>query len=246
MFSGAGNLTNISRFQFLAWFALAFESGFINVGGFLACNRYVTHITGSLTRFAVEISLGHAQLALGALAVPTAFFLGAVASATVIDRKLLKSQRPQFHLVFFTLSALLFFISFAGALGTFGGFGEHLNYSDEFALIILLAFGIGLQNAAVSTVTQSVVRTSHMTGMLTDFGVVLMRLIYARPDDPGYHPQRERTIFKLRFGLLTSFSFGGLIGAVVFSKIQFFGFVFPAMIAFGFFVYVQTKVKTHA
>lgn len=246
MFSGAGNLTNISRFQFLAWFCLAFESGFINVGGFLACNRYVTHITGSLTRFAVEISLGHAPLALGALAVPAAFFIGALVSAVLVDRRILKAQRPQFHLIFFALSSLLFFISFFGALGFFGIFGEHLNYSDEFALILLLAFGIGLQNAAVSSATHSLVRTSHMTGMLTDFGVTLIRLIFGTNGDTGFHPQRERTIFKLRFGLLTSFSLGGLIGSVVFSKIQFFGFIFPAIIAFGFFVYVQTKVKTHA
>src|SRR5690606_20986474 len=43
-----------------------------------------------------------------------------------------------------------------------------------------LLFSMGLQNALVTRVSQSVVRTTHLTGLFTDLGIELSQLFFYR------------------------------------------------------------------
>jgi len=245
MFSSIGHITTFSNFNFFIWFLLAFQAGVLNVGGFLACNRYVTHLTGSASRFGVEMALGHPNIAIGALAVPLAFILGTMTSAFFVDRKLNRDERPQFPMVFFLMSCLLLGVVCLGALGYLGVFGAHLNYHDEYALIALLAFCAGLQNAAITTASGTVVRTTHLTGLSTDLGIGLVRLL-SHNEKSNTQKSYEIRAFALRLGLILFFTLGGVLGGWLFTRFQYLGFSLPLMISLALFAMAQWREVKNA
>jgi uncharacterized membrane protein YoaK (UPF0700 family) len=63
-------------------------AGTINSGGFLACGRWVTHVTGFATFFGIDLVTGEYKLALSMLIVPMFFLLGSFVSGYLIDVRL--------------------------------------------------------------------------------------------------------------------------------------------------------------
>jgi ferredoxin len=63
----------------------------------------------------------------------------------------------------------------------FGLLGATLNRQTPFAVpltVLVLAFTMGLQNALVSKISSSQIRTTHMTGVITDLGIELGKMFY--------------------------------------------------------------------
>ena len=69
-----------------------------------------------------------------------------------------------------------------GMLGCFGPFGSTVETAGDFVMLSVLAFAMGLQNASVATTTGMIVRTTHMTGPVTDFSIALAMLLSAAPE----------------------------------------------------------------
>ena len=44
--------------------------------------------------------------------------------------------------------------------------------------VMLLCFLMGLQNAIITRISRAVIRTTHMTGIVTDIGIELGRMVY--------------------------------------------------------------------
>ena len=59
---------------------MAFQAGLINIGGFMACHRFVSHITGFATFFGYEINQADTSAALSMLVVPMFFLFGCMIS----------------------------------------------------------------------------------------------------------------------------------------------------------------------
>ena len=83
---------------------------------------------------------------------------------------------------------------------------------------MLLCFIMGLQNAVISKLSKSEIRTTHITGTVTDIGIELGKALYWNA--PGALPQ-DRVVGnwnKLRFlaSLATCFFLGGVAGALGF------------------------------
>src|SRR3990167_2192193 len=56
-----------------------------------------------------------------------------------------------------------------------------LNWRTPFAVpvtVLLLSFIMGLQNATVTKMSSSQIRTTHMTGVVTDLGIELGKMLY--------------------------------------------------------------------
>ena len=97
----------------------------------------------------------------------------------------------------------------------------------------------GLQNAMVSTYSGTIVRTTHMTGVLTDFGALLGQLA------SGIKIETKR--LKLLAGIMIAFFWGGYCGAVAYSRIQYLAMLIPALItALSAIVYFFLRLKYHA
>jgi uncharacterized membrane protein YoaK (UPF0700 family) len=197
---------------------LAFNAGAINAGGFLVVGMYTSHMTGFASMLADNLVLGNITLVLGAAGTLLAFVAGAACTAVLVNWARQNHLRSEY-----ALPLLLE----AGLLLVFGLLGATLNRQTPFAVpltVLVLAFTMGLQNALMSKISASQIRTTHMTGVITDMGIELGKLFYwnqgARP--PELQVRANRIKLRLHAMLLGAFMAGGVVGAAGF---KFLGFV---------------------
>ena len=109
----------------------------------------------------------------------------------------------------------------------FGLMGANLHLWTELLVpgtVLLLCFIMGLQNAVVTKISNAEIRTTHMTGVVTDLAIELGRLLYWRRDGapPSALPvQAKLERLVVLATLLTLFFIGSLVGAVAFQRIGF-------------------------
>lgn len=200
----------------LAW-SLAFVAGAVNAGGFLAVQAYTSHVTGSLSRAADAIALGETQIGLAALSIVACFAAGAFFSSLLISFG--RRHRFRSH---YALSLALE----AGLLLVFGFMGSQLQHMHRFALpltVVFLSFIMGIHNSVVTTISNAIVRTTHMTGMVTDLGLELGRLLYYNKDKTRKAKLvlADRDRLFLHGLIVASFFGGGVVGAITFKHIGF-------------------------
>lgn len=234
MFSGPNNLSYYSQRNFFIWMTLAFQAGCINVGGFLACKRFVSHTTGFATLFGAELAQGHTVGSIGMLTVPLFFLAGTMISAYFVDHRAVRGLKPRYDLLFLLITAAMILSSLLGASGAFGTFGDAYSAGD-YALLAMLCLASGIQNASVTSASGSVVRTTHLTGITTDLGIGLVRVF-----SMGFSENvrsREFMANIMRAGIILSFVAGSTVSAFVFLKTSYWGFLVPALTSMGIYLF---------
>lgn len=197
---------------------LAAVAGAINAGGFLAIQRYTSHMTGIVSGVADDLALGRAALALAGVLLVAVFISGAITTTVLVHWARRRGMHSQFALCLL-LEALLLLV--------FGLMGANLAKTSAFlvpATAALLCFIMGLQNAMVTKISQAVVRTTHMTGVITDLGIELGKLLYwnrGRGDTDLEPVLANREKLRTHALLLASFASGGLGGALAFQWLSF-------------------------
>ncbi len=200
-------------------FVLAFNAGAINAGGFLVVGMYTSHMSGFASQVADSMILGKGAMLLGAVGALLSFVAGAAASALIVGWGGQHRLRSAFALPLLLEAALLLPFGLMGAIT--------LNLHTPFAVpptVLLLAFIMGLQNAVGTQASGGRVRSTHMTGNVTDLGIELGRLVYRNRQGllPDRRVRADRGRMRLHGGLLLSFIGGGIFGAAGFSYVGFF------------------------
>jgi uncharacterized membrane protein YoaK (UPF0700 family) len=197
-------------------FALAFIAGAINAGGFLAVRQYTSHMTGMVSIAADQIVLGFFDLALNAVGALLSFLAGAACTAVLVNF----AKRRRVHSEY-AIPLLLE----AGLLLLFGSLGARLQSIAGLFVpltVMLLCFMMGLQNALITKVSRTEIRTTHVTGILTDIGIELGKLFYwnrLSPDPSSTRVQANRERLVVLCALVSLFFVGGLTGAMGFKHI---------------------------
>lgn len=210
------------------WFLLAAGAGMINTGGFLACRRFVSHVTGFATMHGVGLAEAHWADAASMASVPLYFLLGCMFSAWVVDRRIQQGLSPLYVLPLTVIAALLALVVAMGNLGVFGEFG-HYDLKANHLLLAILCLACGIQNAVVSTATGLILRSTHLTGTTTDLGTGLVRCLWMKRNSP--ERGLEARFNAMRAGQITAFILGASIGAYVFPHWHFLAFAVPGGIA---------------
>jgi uncharacterized membrane protein YoaK (UPF0700 family) len=226
---GNESISTYTRSNVLIWMTLAFQAGILNIGGLLACHSFVSHVTGFATLFGVQVNRGNWTAAEGMLLVPLFFLLGAMLSGFLIDIRLKLHKKPKYYMVFGFLFLLLFLIVVGGFNGFFGAFGEPLESTEDYTLLAVISLVCGMQNGMVTLVSKSVVRTTHLTGVTTDLGIGLVRVLYSGA--LGEKIGEEGRANFMRIGIITFFTCGGAVGYSLFSRYAYRGFLFPMAIS---------------
>ena len=189
---------------------LAFVAGAANAGGFLAVGQYTSHMTGILSSVADNLVLGQLVLAGAGVGAVLAFLLGAMTTAWLVNWGLRRELRSAYGLPLMLEASLLL---------VFGLFGAAISLFTTVFLpltVVLLCFIMGLQNAVITKISRAVIRTTHITGLLTDFGIELGKLLYVNRQ-LGHQPVRaNRQRLRVHGQLIACFFLGGLAGALGF------------------------------
>lgn len=233
MLYGHQTIATYTRSNVVVWMALAFQGGALNIGGFLACHRFVSHVTGFATLFGDEFSTRNYGHALGMLLVPFLFLCGSMISAYLVDLPQRLNKKPKYWVVFGVLFLLVLFVVVGGFNKFFGPFGEALDQQRNYELLALLCLICGIQNATVSSVSKSVVRTTHLTGITTDLGIGLVRVLNRNRIEKGGHGlvSEDSRANKMRIGIIFFFILGSTVGGFIFQEAGYRGFLLPATIS---------------
>ena len=172
--------------------SLAFIAGAMNAGGFLAVQQYTSHMTGIVSSMADGLAIGNFNLVLASVGAMVCFMVGAGLTEVMVNWARGKRLQSEYALPLI------------------------------FETVMLLCFLMGLQNAIITRISRAVIRTTHMTGIVTDIGIELGKLFYwnrkVDKEDEAYVKANRGKLYLLS-GLLVMFFLGGTIGAFGFKWI---------------------------
>lgn len=240
MSKSLSNFNHILRWENqLLWIALAFHAGYLNAGGFLATHRFVSHMTGFGTQVGMNISLKEFAIALEMLLAPLSFIGGAAFAGFLVDRKIVRGKPPKVLIGVACIIALNVIVLVGGIYGLFGTFGEPLLFQRDFFLMFILCFTCGLQNGLFVTVTSGQIRTTHITGLSTDFGLNLVRI---RALNKRELSQTEKRKNRLRLKTIVAFFVGSMLSTIVFIRFEYWGFSYSTMLSILIFFYIKLVI----
>jgi uncharacterized membrane protein YoaK (UPF0700 family) len=202
----------ISRLPPWIWLGagiLAFTAGHCNAVGLLGFeHQAVSHVTGVVSQFGVSLVSQSTLSSLHLVSVVGSFFAGAVLSGIIVQDSTLKIGR-RYGAALVVESLLLVVAVFL--LRRQSSLGDYC-----------VSCACGLQNAMVSTFSGAIVRTTHLTGLVTDLGVLAGHGLRRLPVDP-------RRVW-LAFVVLVGFLFGTLAGAAAFLTLGDLALLIPGAI----------------
>jgi len=164
--------------------ALAISAGFINSVALGFFHTPVSHMTGAISHFGIDTASGKWPDALSSMAIILGFVLGAALNGMIVGAwKLIPGRRYGVAMV---------------VEGCLLGLATYLFVSKHRLALPVVSMACGLQNAMSSSYCGLMIRTTHVTGIVTDIGVMVGHWIR--------HRQIEG--WKLRFLLMIVGSFG--------------------------------------
>jgi uncharacterized membrane protein YoaK (UPF0700 family) len=194
-------------------------------------------VTGFGTSFGTEGARGHWHAAVGLLSVPLFFLMGSMASTFLLEhpKSFSNSRYYGYSIVLGLIAIISLAVSLLGWGGAFGHFNASLVFRQHYILLVLLSFACGLQNALFTERAGTLIRSTHMTGPVTDLGIDLGRylLIFLGRGQRVEHikMRRETHIIYLRAVAITMFIVGALLGSMFFLRFEYLGFIVPSFIA---------------
>ncbi|MFD2632340.1 YoaK family protein [Idiomarina piscisalsi] len=190
-------------------FVLAFVAGCINAIGLLGFeHQAVSHVSGTATLFGTSMLANSVGDIVHLAGVLFSFFVGAGLSGFLLHGTRLKLGRH--YDTALALEALLIFISFF--LLSNGSYYGHFTAS----------FACGMQNALATTYSGAIVRTTHLTGIFTDLGIMFGSVLRGKAFD-----RRKAILFGL---IIMGFTTGAFSGAYLFAQWRFEALLVPGAI----------------
>ncbi|MGY3572677.1 YoaK family protein [Vibrio paucivorans] len=215
-------ITKLPRWVEYGALLLAILAGIVNAVGLLGFqHQAVSHVSGTITLLGTQLSEFDSQ-SFHLLLVLLSFLSGAILSGVLIENTALKMGR-RYGVALCVEGGLLLTACYLLNLNSL--------YGQYFA-----SAACGLQNAMITTFSGAVVRTTHMTGIVTDLGLMIGAKL--RGENFDYRKA------KLFLFILTGFILGGLIGGKLFIRLQVNALVIPALLAFGLAIFYWYRLNT--
>ncbi|MFE3849038.1 YoaK family protein [Flavobacterium sp. LB3P45] len=185
---------------------LSFVAGIVNVTGVLSIKTLTTNVTGHFAYFAEEVMRHHYSAAITFFIFTIFFLIGSFVSNFLAE--LISKKHPNLsHVIPITLEIIVLI-----GVGIFGGQSELSSFEGKWIAFSLL-FAMGIQNSLVTKISQSTVRTTHLTGLFTDLGIELSQLFfYKKPEET----KKLKTSIYLRLSIIIFFFLGCFSGGFMY------------------------------
>ncbi|HEY9000772.1 MAG TPA: YoaK family protein [Mucilaginibacter sp.] len=213
---------------------LSLTAGFVNGAGFLSFMVFTTNVTGHVATFAEKLAAGdlHTAFVIGMWML--LFLAGAFTSSIIIN---MIGPNQRFAYVIPIIVEILILLMVANNIDWWLPVPvQNLRFKAG-----SLLFAMGLQNAMVSMISGSVVRTTHLTGMFTDLGIELAGKIY---DIKAAKSATLNSRILLRLIIIVSFFSGCIISALLYKALKLQVFYIPAMLLLAGMFYDIFRIKT--
>lgn len=198
---------------------LASIAGAINAAAFYAVGFFSANMTGNVSALSDHLATGALTSAWLYFGIVIAFIAGAAfCGALLLEGIRRRVTGAHAYAVFIegVLLAPLVLIDVDA--------GDHLRIP---AIVIWLAFLMGLQNAVVTHLSNARVRTTHVSGMATDLGIELALAWHLR-HAPKANADANGTRLRLHLSTILAFLLGGVAGVMIYRFIGGYGFLVAA------------------
>jgi len=204
-------------------FLLSVLAGSINVVGLMGFeHQAISHVSGTVSRLG-ESFVDSTSSSLHLLFILLSFLLGAIISGLAIENTTLKIGRNYSFLLLIETFLLLFSLY---------SLNNNLSLGHYFA-----SAACGVQNALFTTYSGAILRTTHLTGIFTDLGLMIGQGLKSKSLD-----KRKLILLLL---IIMGFLTGGSIGAALYLEVQFNAILFPAILSFilsiAYWIYSKSK-----
>ncbi|HEX8604519.1 MAG TPA: YoaK family protein [Pseudoduganella sp.] len=203
---------------------LAFVAGAANAGGYIAVHRFTSHMTGIVSLMADHLASGAVGLAATGLGALASFVAGAACCALIVNY----ARRRALHSIY--ALPLLFEASLLLLFGILGTRLATVEAAIVPATVTLLCFMMGLQNAVITKLSNAEIRTTHITGVMTDIGIELGKALYPNHNNAAPPVTANHDRLRLLSMLASSFFIGGITGAIGFARLGYAATVPLAML----------------
>ncbi|MDT8446900.1 MAG: YoaK family protein [bacterium] len=186
--------------------ALSANAGYLNALSIIEpLHQGVSHVTGTVSHLSLQLSFGNAPWT--AFWVLVGFLCGAVGSGLAMGGGKFNPHK-RYGIALWVEACLIFFAYYLFKQGSHTG-------------LFPLSVACGLQNGLFTAHSKAVIRTTHLTGVLTDLGLAIGRGLRERKMDG------ERTILYLT--LILGFLCGGIAGGLTWGWIGQTAFLVSAL-----------------
>ncbi len=210
---------------------LSFVAGIVNVSGLFAVQRLTTNVTGHFAFFTDEIAKKNFHQGFIFLLFILAFLLGAFCSNLLIELISKVNERFINSVPVGIETSILISIAFLNPATI---------HAKADMIACLLLFAMGLQNALVTSLSNSVVRTTHLTGLFTDLGIELSQLFFYKKEE---QQKKLTSSVKLRLTIIFFFFLGGLSGGYGYLLINIRILLLAAAVLISALIYDSVKFK---
>ncbi|WP_354625354.1 YoaK family protein [Psychromonas sp. MME2] len=202
-------ISKLPRWVEYGSFILAFVAGLVNSIGLLSFkHQSISHLSGTATQLGADVINASFADFFHLLIIIFSFLIGAAISGFFLRSGALKLGRNYSGLL--CLESIFLFAS------------VYFLTHDSLYGHYLASAACGLQNALATTYSGAVVRTTHVTGIFTDLGIMLGGKLRGETFD-----KRKALLFLL---IIIGFIFGGTIGAFFFTLFKLKTLFIPATI----------------
>ena len=190
---------------------LAMNAGMINVLGLISLlHQSVSHMTGNASLIALSLADQDYSSVIFLVLVVISYVLGSSYSGFILGNSHFQlGRRYGLPLTLVTIFILLCWL--------------FINEYPRYALLWACA-SMGIQNAMVSHYKGAIIRTTHLSGVLTDLGLALGYFFRGLKNDP------KKIILHLL--ILIGFITGSIVAAISYPYLQLNAFLIPAGLSF--------------
>ncbi len=173
---------------------LAWVAGFTNVVSILACGHVTSHVSGTTSDLghhlieALRVRGTPWSVVLFGLFLIFTFLVGAILSGFTTEL----GRRKNWESIYVLPMAVQAVLLAAFAIGLEATIlSEPSSVPARPLLAGLASLAMGVQNATITRISSGVVRTTHVTGVVTDLGLELVQFLWAVKDEHKHAPARH-------------------------------------------------------
>ncbi|WDF67925.1 YoaK family protein [Sphingobacterium oryzagri] len=183
----------------------AFSAGMVNVASVTVFFAFTSNITGYYAVFAQELSKANWYQGAVVLLWILLFFLGSFLSNFVI----IQGQGRWSRYISHAIPVMLEFISIL-FVGLYLDFFYTNSLQETEFLVAALLFAMGLQNGLTASISNSVVKTTHLTGLTTDLAILVS--MFSKRENRQNKALVDK--FHLLLTIMFSYVLGGIAGGI--------------------------------
>jgi uncharacterized membrane protein YoaK (UPF0700 family) len=210
----------------------AFAAGMVNIGSLMIFFAFSSNVTGHYAILASEIVKGNIYQVAVVFAWIFLFFFGSFTSNYIVIH-----TKKQYTLIGHSIPLILE-ISCLLIVGIYGQYFYQETLTETEALLCLMLFAMGLQNGLTASISNSKVKSTHLTGATTDLGMLMSMLTKKE-----FRAKKEiRDKAKLLSVIASSYLSGGIFSGFVYLSIGFKMFYVACSLLIFVIIYDVLKI----